>query len=168
MVAECTWRISISLTSRTSDRMTAENPIQQRAWLRVARTSVMFRLNTGKGWVSGKGQKGVHRMKNGSVELEAPRPIALGFSLVNREPVVGAHDLIGRTTVVITPAMVGKKVAVFTSLEAKRSDGGRRSEDQVRWDEQTRAAGGISGFFSHEDEAEAIITDWLKNIEQPV
>lgn len=146
--------------------MTAETPIQRRGWLRVARTSVMFRLQTGKAWLSGLGPKGVLRLTDGSVKIMAPRPIAVGFGLANGEPVVGAHDLIGRTTVVITQAMVGKKVAVFTSLEAKNSEGGRRSKEQVSWDEQTRAAGGISGFFTSEEEAEAIISDWIKNIEQ--
>lgn len=147
--------------------MTAENPIQRRAWLRVARTSVMFRLNGGMAWLSNLGPKGVLRLVDGTVKILAPRPIPIGLGMVNGKGAVGPGDLLGRTTVVITAAMVGKKVAVFTSLEAKKTGGGRRSADQISWDEQTRAAGGISGFFSSEDEAEAIISDWIKNMEQP-
>lgn len=144
--------------------MTAENPIQRRAWLRVARTSVMFRLNGGRAWLSNLGGKaGVIRLTDGSVKILAPRPIAIGLGLVNGDPVVGPGDLIGRTTITITPEMVGKKVAVFTSLEAKKPVGKRRPE-QISWDEQTRAAGGISGFFTSEEEAEAIVADYIKNL----
>lgn len=146
--------------------MTAESPIQRRAWLRVARTSVMFRLNGGMAWLSNLGPKGVLRLVDGSVKILAPRPIPIGLGMVNGKGAAGPGDLIGRTTVFITQAMVGKPVAVFTSLEAKKTGGGKRSDDQVRWDEQTRAAGGISGFFTSEDEAEAIISDWIKNMEQ--
>lgn len=145
--------------------MTLENQIQRRAWLRVARTSVMFRVNSGMAWLSGIGPKGVRWAKDRSyVQITAPRPIAIGFGLVDGDPVSGPGDLIGRTTVIITAAMVGKKIAVFTSLEAKNSSGGRRRPEQIRWDEQTRAAGGISGFFSSEEEAEAIISDWHKKM----
>lgn len=147
--------------------MSLENPIQRKGWIRVSRTSVMFRLNGGLAWLSGLGPKGVRWAKDRSyVQILAPRPIAIGFGLLSGDPVKGPGDLIGRTTVVITAAMVGKKVAVFTSLEAKREKGGRRSDEQISWDKQTREAGGISGFFTSEEEAEAIISDWHKKMEQ--
>jgi hypothetical protein len=145
--------------------MSDEISVMRRAWLRVAKTSTMFRLQTGKAWLSAMGPKGVHRMRDGSIRIEAPRPIALGFGLANGDPVVGAHDLIGRTTIVITQAMVGKKLAVFTSLEAKNSEGGRRSKEQISWEKQTLDAGGIAGFFSSPEEAEQIVSDFIKKLE---
>ncbi len=147
--------------------MSAESPIQRRGWLRVSRTSVLFRLNGGKAWLSNLGPKGVRWAKDRSyVQIDAPRPIAVGLGLVNGDPVNGVGDLIGRTTIVVTPAMVGKRIAVFTSLEAKKTGGGHRRPEQITWDEQTRAAGGISGFFTTEDEAEAIISGWIRDLEK--
>ena len=142
--------------------MSTENPIQKKGWLRVARIAVMWRLNTGKAWLSGLGPRGVHRMKDGSLSIAAPRPISVGLGMVSGEPVVGAADLIGRTTIRITPEMVGKTVAVFTSLEAKRSSGGVVSEAQKNWRDQTLAAGGIAGVFSSPEEAESIVLEWCK------
>lgn len=142
--------------------MSLESPVQKRGWLALARIGVIaWRLNTGKAWVaSGK----PIRLTDGSVKLPGGRPIALGFGLVSTEPVVGAGDLIGRTSVVITQAMVGKTVAVFSSFEAKRTDGGRRSPDQIKWANDITAAGGIAGFFSTPEEAAAIVDAWRKNI----
>lgn len=82
--------------------------------------------------------------------------------MVNGDPVVGAGDLLGRLSIVITPEMVGQTVAVFCSLEAKRSSGGRVSDEQSNWGEQTTNAGGIYGVFRSEEEAERIILDWCE------
>lgn len=142
--------------------MSLESPVQKRGWVALARLGVLvWRLNTGKGWVaSGK----PIRLADGSVKLPGGRPISLGFSLMDTEPVVGAGDLIGATPVTVTPEMVGKQVLVFSSFEAKRTDGGRRSADQVRWAGIIADAGGISGFFRSPEEAEAIVSVWKKNI----
>ena len=142
--------------------MSLESPVQKRGWLALARIGVLaWRLNTGKAWVaSGRPL----RLTDGSVKLPGGRPIALGFGLVSGDPVVGAGDLIGATSIVITQAMVGKTVAVFSSFEAKRTDGGRRGKDQITWADTITAAGGIAGFFSTPEEAIAIVQLWRKNI----
>ena len=44
----------------------------------------------------------------------------------------GSADLIGYTTIEVTPEMVGKKVAVFTSIEVKTKEG-RVSKHQKLW-----------------------------------
>lgn len=143
--------------------MSTENPVQRAGWLRVSRLATMFRLNTGRAWLSGLGPRGVKFAPDRShVRIEAPRPIAIGLGLVNGDPVVGAADLLGRTTIIVTPEMVGQKVAVFTSLEAKRTTGGKVTEDQNRWRKLTDEAGGIAGIFTSPEEAEAIILDWCK------
>lgn len=142
--------------------MSLESPVQKRGWVALAAMgALVWRLNTGKAWV-GRGK--AIRMTDGSVKLPAGQPIALGFGLLNGDPVVGAGDLIGATLVTITPAMVGRQVPIFSSFEAKRSDGGRRSKDQVRWAKTIADAGGISGFFSSPEEAQEIIRLWRKNI----
>lgn len=72
---------------------------------------------------------------------------------------VGSGDTIGWTEVVITPEMVGKTVAVFTSCEFKASKGGRLSPVQGAWRDLVLKAGGFSGVAKSEDEAVNIIRD---------
>lgn len=124
--------------------MSSENVTQREVWAKSADYSTMFRCHTGKGYVPGGGKP--IRLANGDVLVPAGRPIALGLSLVNGDPVVGTHDLIGWTTIKITPEMVGKEVAVITTIETKSSTGGRRRPDQIKFMENVQRAGGISGF----------------------
>jgi hypothetical protein len=56
----------------------------------------------------------------------------------------GSADLIGWRTLVITPEMVGQRIAVFTSLEIK-TPSGRLSPAQTHWLHAVRSAGGIAG-----------------------
>lgn len=141
--------------------MAAENTVQRQIWLALGRVSRLFRLNTGKAWLSSLGPAGVHRLKDGSIHIEAPRPIALGLGLPNGDPLVGASDLIGWTTVEITPEMVGRRVAVFTAVETKRTKGGKASEDQINFVEQVKQAGGIAGIANGELLAKGIIDEWM-------
>lgn len=56
----------------------------------------------------------------------------------------GASDLIGFTPIVITPEMVGSKIAVFTAIEVK-TDTGTVSDDQERFIRVVNENGGYSG-----------------------
>lgn len=141
--------------------MSSEGTVQRSVWLALGRVSRLFRVNTGKAWLSNLGPRGVHRLKDGTVHIEAPRPIAIGFGMPNGDPVVGAADLVGWTTVTVTPAMVGKTVAVFTSIETKRTKGGKTSEDQLNWMDQVQKAGGIAGVANSDEFAKEIIASWL-------
>ena len=143
--------------------MANESTTQRQIWLELGGNGIttLFRLNTGKGWLSGIGPKGVHRLKDGSIHIEAPRPIALGFGLVNGDPVVGACDLPGWTVVEITHEMVGSKVPVFTSIETKRTTGGKVSDNQNRWLSLVRATGGIAGVANSPESARKILEDWF-------
>jgi hypothetical protein len=49
--------------------------------------------------------------------------------------------------------MVGKRVAVFTSLEVKREKGGRESDQQKNWKSVVAENGGIAIVARSEDEA---------------
>jgi hypothetical protein len=55
---------------------------------------------------------------------------------------VGGGDFIGWKTVEITPDMVGGKIAIFMSVEAKTKTG-RLSRDQRDWAWMVEHAGGI-------------------------
>ena len=56
----------------------------------------------------------------------------------------GSADLIGWRTVVVTPDMVGQRLAVFTSIEIKTPTG-RIAPAQQHWLGVVRGAGGIAG-----------------------
>lgn len=146
--------------------MSSEATVQRSIWLALGQVSRLFRLNTGKGWISNLGPKGVHRLKDGSIHIEAPRPIPLGFGMPNGDPVKGACDLPGWTEIEVTPAMVGHKIAVFTSIETKRTKGGSTSDDQKNWMKQVRSAGGIAGVANSVESARWILDEWHARFSQ--
>lgn len=77
------------------------------------------------------------------------RPVQFGLAK-------GSADLIGLRTITITPDMVGRQVAVFTSLEIKTPTG-RISQEQKNWHEMVRSRGGITGFARSVQDANKII-----------
>jgi hypothetical protein len=68
----------------------------------------------------------------------------------------GSADLIGWRSIVITPEMVGHRVAVFASIENK-TPFGRARDEQHNWCDQVQAAGGIAGFARSVEQATNII-----------
>jgi hypothetical protein len=90
----------------------------------------IFRNNVGQGWIGHGAHTGT------SIFIENPRPLHAGLCK-------GSGDGIGWHTIEITPDMVGKRVAVFLSVETK-AQRGRATSEQINWDSQVRAAGGIS------------------------
>lgn len=142
----------------------AENPVQREIWLGVQDTSRLFRLNTGRAWLSALGPNGVKRLENGDVLVKAARPIAIGLSATNGDPIVGAGDLQGWTRVEITPEMVGKTVAVYTSIECKREKGGRTSTEQANWAELITRSGGIGIIANSLGVAKMMIGTFINNL----
>ncbi|RYD27405.1 MAG: hypothetical protein EOP89_04825 [Lysobacteraceae bacterium] len=65
----------------------------------------------------------------------------------------GSSDYIGWTEYVVLPSDVGRRVAIFTAIETKRSKGGRKSEDQERFIARVREVGGIAGFANSPEAA---------------
>jgi hypothetical protein len=63
----------------------------------------------------------VRHLGNGSVLIENAQPVRYGLCK-------GSSDLIGWTTIEITPEMVGKKIAVFTAIEVKTTDSLRKEQ----------------------------------------
>lgn len=72
----------------------------------------------------------------------------------------GSADLIGWRTVTITPEMVGRRLAVFTSIEVKTATG-RLTPAQHAWLGAVRSAGGIAGVARS-------VSDSLHIIETPL
>ncbi len=103
---------------------------------------IPFRNNTGLGW---SGRVISKDPANNTVLLADARPVK--FGLTN-----GASDLIGLKTIVVTPDMVGKKVAVFCAWEVK-SGTGRATTEQKNFIEFVRNAGGIAEVVRSEQDA---------------
>ena len=73
----------------------------------------------------------------------------------------GSSDLIGWTTVEITPEMVGQKIAVFTAVELK-TENDRASKEQINFIEQVHQAGGLAGIVYNEEEYKKIFENFCK------
>lgn len=135
--------------------MPSEASNQRQIWLALGSAACrLFRLNTGRGWISNMGPKGVQRLADGSVLIKGARSIALGLSSPNGDPIVGACDLIGWTLVEVTPEMVGKRIAVFTGIEVK-SQKGKGSQEQLTFVASVKNSGGLAGIFNSPEEAAA-------------
>lgn len=68
----------------------------------------------------------------------------------------GSADYIGLKSVVITPEMVGQRVAIFTAIEAK-AENGIVSPEQRAFLEAVRKAGGKAGIAQSAEDAEALL-----------
>lgn len=64
----------------------------------------------------------------------------------------GSSDLIGWRSIVVTPEMVGKKIAVFAALEVK-SKTGRATAGQKNFCQRVKEAGGFAGIVKSPDDA---------------
>lgn len=98
-------------------------------------------------------QRDLRLFRNQVGQLPDPRtgrPVQFGLAR-------GSADLIGWRTVVITPEMVGQRVAIFTSLEVKTPTG-RLTPAQTNWLGVVRGAGGLAGVARSVADAFQIVT----------
>jgi hypothetical protein len=108
----------------------------------------IFRNNVGTMWTGSKTQ----RLKTGEILISDPRPFKAGLC-------VGSSDLIGWKTVIITPEMVGNKIAVFTAVEVKKPTG-KTSHEQIIFMNNIQRAGGISGIATSTDDLVLLIENF--------
>jgi hypothetical protein len=77
----------------------------------------------------------------------------------------GSSDLVGPTTITITPEMVGKQVAVFSVFEVKRPDQPPKpTPDQILFIDNITARGGIAGVVQKPEDVRDIICNWESNL----
>lgn len=69
----------------------------------------------------------------------------------------GSADLVGWRSVMITPEMVGQRVAVFASVEVKKP-GGKATPEQINWRDRVQEAGGIAGIVRSVEEAHELFS----------
>lgn len=113
----------------------------------------IFRNNVGTGWVG----KSIRNKNN--VIVENARPIHAGLC-------EGSSDLIGWTTLTVTPEMVGKKIAIFTALEVK-TESGRPTKHQINFINVVNNMGGIGAIVRNEQEAKQVIQNYETRINIP-
>ena len=70
----------------------------------------------------------------------------------------GSGDLIGWRSVLITPDMVGQRIAQFVSVEVKTPKGTVRPEQQV-WADNVRKAGGIAVIARSVEDVKFLVAD---------
>ena len=122
-----------------------EQDIQTRVMLALSkRNAKIFRNNVGVGW-QGKS----YRRPNGDIVIETPRPLHAGLC-------TGSSDLIGWHSVVVTPEMVGTRVAIFTAVEVKQPKK-KPTEVQQNFINVVLEAGGYAGVATNDDEAVDIL-----------
>ena len=93
---------------------------------------------------------GVRMFRNSVGQAETSDGRVIQFGLCR-----GSSDLVGYVSTEITPDMVGKRVAIFTSIEIKTKHG-RVSELQQNFIDRVQLDGGISGVARSIEEAEAL------------
>ena len=99
------------------------------------------------------------------IRVDAPKMVMMhpGDVLVKNAYTVtcglgtGSSDAVGWTPVLVTPDMVGTKVALFTAIETKRPKKSHTTDEQLNFIRVVRAAGGIAGIATSPEEAEAVI-----------
>ncbi len=122
-----------------------ESNIQQLIRMAVSKAGArVFWNNVGKCWI-GKAQVIKSPMSvnvdHGDVVIRGARRFHAGLA-------EGSSDLIGWDSVTVTPDMVGRKIAVFVSMEVKTPKG-RATPKQEQWIKVVDQAGGIAGIVRH-------------------
>jgi VRR-NUC domain len=113
------------------------------------RTLKIFRNNIGTAW---QGQRvTIKGVPTHYTILKDARPVHFGLC-------EGSSDLIGWTEIIVTPEMIGKKICMFTALEVKTGSG-RISEAQLNFLEVVKAAGGVAGIVTSDEEATKLVQD---------
>lgn len=129
----------------------------------------------GGGWIGTLGEEYMYSTKKGprkSVELYNARFIKFGLLIPSSERGKihgGTLDLVGWRTVVITPEMVGKKIAQYLEFDAKTPGYDRMSPDQKNRVKQILSAGGMTGIFRKNGEEEIeleVISDLDMEVEK--
>lgn len=111
----------------------AETNILNRVRLACSKLGmVTFRNQVGLGWVG----RPIRTFPNGDVLLKSPYKVRMGLG-------TGSADTVGWQSVVITPSMVGQRIARFLSIEVKTDDG-VVSKEQAAWMKGVNDAGGIA------------------------
>lgn len=108
----------------------------------------IFRNNVAMAWTGKSAVMNERKqiwVNHGDVIIHQGRPLHAGLC-------VGSSDLIGFKSIIVTPDMIGRTVAVFTAVEVK-SKSGKLSAEQIAFINMVQKSGGIAFMASDENEA---------------
>ena len=111
-----------------------EASLMRRIMLSLAKTTVLFR-----------NQSGAYQSEGRWIRYGLANP--------------GGADLIGWTSVEVTPDMVGRRLAVFTAVEVKTATG-RPTLEQTRFIEAVKRAGGLATIARSEADAAKCVDEF--------
>lgn len=135
-----------------------ETDIVRLIMLAVSKTGArIFRNNTGMGWIG----KSVKFTKQQIISVNAGDVLIKQGRVFHAGLCVGSSDLIGLKSVIVTPEMVGKPIAVFLAIEGKTATG-RATKEQIAFIEMVKQSGGIGFIARNEEEAEILLNNSLK------
>jgi hypothetical protein len=119
-----------------------EAEIQARIMLKLGSQpeARIFRNHVAEGWTGE-----AVRQEDGLVLLRNARRGRFGLC-------PGSTDLIGWRTIVVTPDLIGQRIAAFLAVEVKSATG-RPSDGQRLFVEAVRAAGGLAGVAKSPEQA---------------
>jgi hypothetical protein len=126
----------------------SESELQTRIRLAIGRVphARLFRNTVGQAWA---GKVVRHDPQSRMLTLADAYRVTFGLF-------PGSSDLVGWTSLTVEPAMVGTKVALFTSGEVK-TERGRFEPGQREWLEAITAAGGLAAVLRSEDDARKLV-----------
>lgn len=103
------------------------------------------------------------RNNSGSFEDKDGRQVRFGLGNISKRQSenLKSSDLIGITSVIITPGMVGQRVAVFTAIEIKAEGwkptlSNKREKAQLNFINWVKSLGGIASIVSSVDEFKSL------------
>lgn len=124
------------------------------AWSAESR-GILFRNNVGKAW-AGRAKILTEKGKKTAI-VSNPSRLTAGLCK-------GSSDIVGVSTIKITPEMVGKTIGVITCLEVKTGNLGSTKE-QKDFISAIRKKGGIAGVVRSVEDAFGVVENWVRSIE---
>jgi len=112
------------------------------------------------------------RNNRGALKDHLGRVVRFGLGHTRPEERTHSHDLIGITPIVITPAMVGKTLGVFTSIECKKEGWTYRPNNeheraQHKFGVVVENMYGIAGFANSVLQYREVITNFIRDLNKP-
>lgn len=96
-------------------------------------------------------------------DISSPKEKAMGYVILKDARRVqfglgvGTGDLIGSRSTIVTPEMIGRQIAIFSSLEVKTKRG-RATEQQQTFIHVVKSLGGLAGIVRSVDDALEVLT----------
>ena len=103
-----------------------------------------FRNDNGTAWAGGKEYVA---KKDEQILIRKGARVVVGPTKITYGLYPGSGDRIGYTEIIVTADMVGRKVAVFTSIKEK-TENDNMKKNQKNWHNRILEAGGISEIWS--------------------